>query len=346
MEMKRFASLFASLLVAALLSIHPAAVGAHAGTHSSVTVKLDGKALTFSQPPQIEAGRVLVPYRAVAEAIGAQVEYETASKTVVVTKGGNTYRLPINAKTATLNGVSVTLDVPARLVNGTTLVPLRFVSEYLGLSVNYDQATRTVSLQTNSQPGLKVLSPAQGAVLQGDRVTVGVAVFNHDLVDFQVNKESRNGQGHVHIWLDSDASDPKLAYKLIKGEAVVFDKVKPGQHTLTVQLVGNDHKPIAPDVKQVVHFTTKAAATAAAKTYHVDLSNFAFAPGNLTIEAGAKVVFTNKDDVVHTVTAADGSFDSGSLEKGKTYEMTFAKPGVYKIICKPHSFMVGTITVK
>ncbi|MFY0544344.1 stalk domain-containing protein [Brevibacillus sp. H7] len=344
---RRFLSLLASSLLGAMLAVSPAAAAGQ--VQSAVTVKLDGKLLSFTQAPQLENGRLLVPYRAIAEAIGAGVQYEAASKTVIVTKGDNTYRLPINAKTATLNGVPVALDTPARLVNNTTLVPLRFVSEYLGMTVSYDQATRTVSLQSASKPGFAVISLSQGAVLHGDKVTVGVAVFNHDLADFTTHKEKKDGQGHVHLWLDTDPTDPKVAYKLIKGEPVVFDNVKPGSHTLTVQLVGNDHKPVQPEVKQVIAFTTMDshdAAVPAVTSYHVDIHNFAFAPGELTVEAGSKIIFTNKDDVVHTVTAVDGSFHSGALEKGKTYEMTFAKPGVYKIYCKPHTFMTGTITVK
>ncbi len=58
-----------------------------------------------------------------------------------------------------------------------------------------------------------------------------------------------------------------MAVKQISGPPVTFDNVKPGKHPLTVQLVGADHRPIQPEVKQIVHFTTtnKPATEAASK---------------------------------------------------------------------------------
>lgn len=165
------------------------------------------------------------------------------------------------------------------------------------------------------------------------------------------------GEGHLHLWLDSDVSNPNAAIKQINQEPVVFDRVKAGEHRLAVQLVGANHKPILPEVKQVVHFkTTSVQASSPAKpltpqvkpgkTYTINLSNYAFTPNNLSVEGGSTVTFINADDVEHTVTAKDGSFDSGSVGKGKSFAKTFDKAGVYNIYCKPHKFMVGTIIVK
>lgn len=356
--MKKAIAAFCSSILFVTLGLLPTGAGA---SQSGISVTLNGKAISFTQAPQLVNGRVLVPYRPIAEAIGAGVRYDAATKTVAVTKDSNNYLLPLTSKTATINGTQVALDVPAVLVSGQTFVPLRFVSENLGLGVQYHQDTRTVALTHSTAPAFSILAPKQGEMLHGDKVTVALNVFNHQLSDFKTHMQPKAGEGHVHIWLDTDANDPKVAYKMTKQGQVVFDNVKPGPHTLTIQLVGNDHKPIKPEVKQVITFTTMAAGhaassgtlpspsaegTSAVKTYHMDLANYSFSPETLTIEAGAKVVFSNKDDVEHTVTADDGSFDSGLFGKGKTYEMTFAKAGVYKIHCKPHDRMVATIVVK
>jgi plastocyanin len=212
-------------------------------------------------------------------------------------------------------------------------------------------------------PALTVSAPAEGSTVTGDSVTVKVEVKNYDLVDFQSNPTPKTGQGHVHIWLDTDANDPKAAYKLVSGNSASFDKVAAGDHTLTVQLVGNDHKPIEPAVKQVIHFKTvsgtmdysskpsgtetkPSAPPAAGKTYSMELSGYAFSQQSLTIEAGSTVTFTNRDEVGHTVTAKDGTFDSGLLSTGKSYTATFSKPGTYVVYCKPHPKMTATIIVK
>lgn len=85
---------------------------------------------------------------------------------------------------------------------------------------------------------------------------------------------------------------------------------------------------------------------AEAKTVTVDISNFAFSPKELRIAAGTEVIFTNKDEVKHTVTAQDGSFDSGLLDEGATFTHKFDKAGTYDIFCKPHPFMKATIVVE
>jgi plastocyanin len=75
------------------------------------------------------------------------------------------------------------------------------------------------------------------------------------------------------------------------------------------------------------------------------IANFAFAPANLTVKVGGTVTWTNTDGATHTVTANDGSFDSGSLATGATFSQTFAKAGTYTYACAIHASMTGTITV-
>ncbi len=81
----------------------------------------------------------------------------------------------------------------------------------------------------------------------------------------------------------------------------------------------------------------------------VTIANFTFAPSTLSVPAGSTVTWTNTDGVVHTVTANDGSFDSGGLAEGDTFQMEFDAPGTYGYYCVPHgapgSGMFGTIVV-
>jgi plastocyanin len=78
----------------------------------------------------------------------------------------------------------------------------------------------------------------------------------------------------------------------------------------------------------------------------VELKNFAFSPSVITVSAGSKIRFTNSDSVVHTVTARDGSFDSGNLSKGESYTHIFETPGEYILYCIPHDFMEIKVIVK
>jgi plastocyanin len=79
---------------------------------------------------------------------------------------------------------------------------------------------------------------------------------------------------------------------------------------------------------------------------NVVLRNTTFVPGRIQIAAGTTVVWRNEDQLIHTVTANDKSFDSGLLQPGKTYRRTFDKPGQYPYYCLPHPFMKGVVVVR
>jgi plastocyanin/sugar lactone lactonase YvrE len=89
---------------------------------------------------------------------------------------------------------------------------------------------------------------------------------------------------------------------------------------------------------------TAGTPTAAGST--VTIVDFAFMPQELTVAAGTTVAWTNEDWAPHTVTAGDGSFDSGRLDQGATFEHTFAERGTYAYFCTFHPGMTGTITVE
>lgn len=86
---------------------------------------------------------------------------------------------------------------------------------------------------------------------------------------------------------------------------------------------------------------TPAASTGAT----IAIKNFAFDPSILQIEAGTTVTWINHDAVPHTVTAHDGSFDSGQLAQEQRYSRRFDVPGTYAYHCHPHPTMTGTIVV-
>jgi endonuclease YncB( thermonuclease family) len=118
--------------------------------HAAPTVVLSGQTLKFDVPPTIENGRTLVPLRAIFEAMGASIAWDDATQTVTATKAGAEIKLTIG-ETAYKNGSSVALDVPAKVVNGRTMVPLRFVSEAMGCQVGWDEATETINITGTDQ---------------------------------------------------------------------------------------------------------------------------------------------------------------------------------------------------
>ncbi len=116
-----------------------------------INVTVNGDIVTFpGQVPVQRAGSVLVPLRGVFEKMGANVLFDNASKTIYAIKGATNISLQLGQSIATVNGVQRTLSVPATAVGGTTLVPLRFVSEALGADVRWQAASRTVIINTNA----------------------------------------------------------------------------------------------------------------------------------------------------------------------------------------------------
>lgn len=113
-----------------------------------IRVQLDGKVLTFDQPPVNINGRILVPFRGIFEAFGAEVTWEGTLREVTGVLGDRKVWLKIGDVNARVQGSPVVLDVPARIENGRTLVPVRFISEGLNAQVEWKQKEQLVVITT------------------------------------------------------------------------------------------------------------------------------------------------------------------------------------------------------
>ncbi len=78
----------------------------------------------------------------------------------------------------------------------------------------------------------------------------------------------------------------------------------------------------------------------------VSIANFAFSSSDITVTKGTTVTWKNNDGVTHTVTADDGSFDSGSLTPGKSFSHKFDSTGTFTYHCNIHTMMTGKVTVQ
>jgi len=149
--MKRYSpcAAFALLGVAAAMASAPVL----ADVTNPVGVAVNGTQIQFggTQPMELH-GSVLVPLRGVFESLGASVDYNPATGTIVAVKGDRRIVLPLNSSEATINGQPQQLSQPAQVINDTTLVPLRFVAEALGDYVEWSAPTHMVMIQTQEPP--------------------------------------------------------------------------------------------------------------------------------------------------------------------------------------------------
>lgn len=106
-------------------------------------IEFDGNILGFDVPPIIEDGSTLVPMRFLFEQMGADVEWDSETQTATATIENKAVTFSIDNVNARINNKPAKMDVPARLVNGKTMVPLRFLSENMGYDVDWDADSRT-----------------------------------------------------------------------------------------------------------------------------------------------------------------------------------------------------------
>mgnify|MGYP000927463070 CR=1 FL=1 len=172
------------LILAYVISVVPAYA------NSDITVVLDGKILSFEQNPFIENGRTLVPMRAIFEALGASVSWDGETKTVTSQKENTTVKVTIDQAEMEVNGEKKVLDVPAKIVNDRTFVPLRAVSEAFGAKVDYVAESKVILISSTGTTGYpkdpysgkyfrivhtktqKSLTVANGALGDGARITI------------------------------------------------------------------------------------------------------------------------------------------------------------------------------
>ena len=115
--------------------------------HKIVQVVIDGRPVIFDAPPRMVSGRTMVPLRAIFEALGAEIEWNGDTQTVYAKVNGREIVLPVGSVSPTVNGAVVAIDQPALVENGRTLIPLRFVAEASGASVEWDGANNTAFIR-------------------------------------------------------------------------------------------------------------------------------------------------------------------------------------------------------
>ena len=149
---KRISSLLLALVL--LIGLMPAALAA--APNQVVALKLDSPWCVIGSEtttidtandkvvPVAESGRTLVPIARILEAFGGSASWVPETNGVLCSLGDVEVELTLGSNTALVNGVEAVLDVPAKAMNSRTFVPVRFISEQLGLAVEYESTHRIV----------------------------------------------------------------------------------------------------------------------------------------------------------------------------------------------------------
>ncbi|CAK4841634.1 unnamed protein product [Aphanomyces euteiches] len=113
-----------------------------------IKVYVDGVRLNAPINPEIVKGRTLVPLRSIFEALNANVVWNAQQKSITATKKGTVILLNVGETIAYLNGTKLELEAAPRIVRSSTLVPLRFVSEALGATVDWDSVNQVIRIHS------------------------------------------------------------------------------------------------------------------------------------------------------------------------------------------------------
>lgn len=129
--------------------------GIKAFAASSIGVTIDGKQVELTQSLVIQDGRTLVPLRAIFEAMGMTVSWDQATQRITATNDTVTIKLTVGNNVATVGNdksgyIYSYLDVAPQVINGSTLVPVRYIGESTGYDISWNSTTSTVVMTSNS----------------------------------------------------------------------------------------------------------------------------------------------------------------------------------------------------
>lgn len=150
------------LFIGVLLLFTPA----YAEEQAPPKVFLDGTVLEFEVQPLIVEGVTLVPLRRTFEKLGATVQWNDEMKAVKATYGETVLQYKIGDKAAYKNTELIQLPVPGQIVNGSTMMPLRFIAEALGAEVGWESYSRTILISSGFKRVGVVSKVMDGAAIE------------------------------------------------------------------------------------------------------------------------------------------------------------------------------------
>lgn len=167
---------------------------------SPIKLWVNGNYVNPDVPPVIENERTLVPVRFVSENLGLNVEWIQETQTAIISDDINRFEFRLGSTEVIKDGIiTATLDVPAKAINGRTMIPIRAVSELFGQTISWDQENQTVAIGN----GYNVESMPLGIV---NNITDNVATKEEIISVDPVNTSyvgNKNSNIFHHSWCKS-----------------------------------------------------------------------------------------------------------------------------------------------
>ncbi|SMG25982.1 N-acetylmuramoyl-L-alanine amidase family protein [Paenibacillus aquistagni] len=303
---------------------------------------LDGSSIKTPEPITLKNNFVMVPIRVVSETLGYKVDWEKNTRMVVIYGDNKRIELKIDSKTATINSKEVKLDQPAYISGGSTLVPLRFVGESMGLTVDWDNSSKSVYLFTPDD-GSTVEPTPPGTGGTGEGNGTGSETPNASLTKVQ---DFVFGENTLHISLEKDV-EPKISMMTAPDRVIIdlpkttFSQEFLEKYGMTNGGQGTQLITGYPDVQQVrfAQFEKETVRFVIDASYALDVKTTKNGSGLLSFEVSTKssgggtTIPPTKPDGKYTVVldAGHGAHDSGAVSVKKRTEKDFNLQQTLKI---------------
>ncbi len=283
----------ATIVAMAVLPLQQSAMRpayAQVNPNDPIRVTLNGNSIDFGGvSPLQQSGRVLVPLRGVFEALGAFVDYNNETQAITATQGDTRVQLTVGSARAYVNGQSRTLDVPAQVQSGRTLVPLRFVSEALGANVAWNDALRTVQITTNApvpvdngtgnngdngdDNTLPAASRVRGSVVSVDNTPPGsVTVRVRD-----TNNSPDAGQTKTYTFADNTRFYRRITGRVTRNQTPTYDA------PIALSNASNSNIPLLPGDDVTLRLNSNSAVTYATTSVSLITARIRDVQGNQII---------------------------------------------------------------
>jgi hypothetical protein len=166
-----------------------------------INVSLNGSIISFpNQKPVVVDGRTLIPLRGVFDNMGYNIGWNGNTKTVTLTKNGSTIVINIGESFYYLNDKPVAIDVPAQIINGSTMLPLRAIADATGCEVLWDSDSKIATIIDNSSISLTpkesvVITQSQQEADYIDSYTAIISQYNTTAIEFASLCQELNANG-------------------------------------------------------------------------------------------------------------------------------------------------------
>ncbi len=239
-------------IILSLLFVTTVFVVPTARAASDIKLLVDGKDITSLSSPMIVNDRTLVPVRFVAEELGADVQWDGEAYTVTITKGSRVIFLTIGSQLVEYdNGTScIVSDVAPMIINDRTYVPIRLISNAFGIGISWDDATRTVSVDSGKESKVEAFYDVDiTSISHGDRLTGKVSL------DFTAGAEIADKTAQIRLMLLDKGTTKGFVIKKASAGTTSFQYTPSpddnGNKTLAVGFYDEENNLIAGDAVSV-----------------------------------------------------------------------------------------------